>query len=110
MSFQVPEPQWLTSCNCSLCRRLGSLWGYFARRDVVLTRAENATQAYIQGDRMLATHHCVVCGCTTHWEGFSPEDPDERMGINFRLCDPADIAHIRIRRIDGADTWQFLDE
>jgi hypothetical protein len=31
------------------------------------------------------------------------------MGINVRNFDPADIASIRIRRLDGAKTWKFLD-
>ena len=32
-----------------------------------------------------------------------------RMGINVRNLDPADIASIRVRRLDGANTWKFLD-
>jgi hypothetical protein len=31
------------------------------------------------------------------------------MGVNFALVDPADRAGLRIRHLDGADTWQWLD-
>jgi hypothetical protein len=31
------------------------------------------------------------------------------MGVNARLMDPAVVAAARIRRFDGADTWEFLD-
>jgi hypothetical protein len=29
------------------------------------------------------------------------------MGINVRNFEPADIASIRVRRLDGAGTWTF---
>ena len=32
-----------------------------------------------------------------------------RMGVNARLFDNVDIAGLRIRYFDGADTWKFLD-
>ncbi len=98
-------PTELTSCNCSICRRLGGLWAYYAPSQV---RAAGKTSVYIWGDRTLELHHCPSCGCTTHW---TPIDPAlERMGINARLMDPAVIAPARIRRLDGADTWKYLDE
>jgi hypothetical protein len=105
VTIEVPRaPTELTSCNCSLCRRLGGLWCYFPPAEV---RVAGATATYVWGDKSLATHRCTVCGCITHW---SPLDPKlDRMGVNARLMDPAIVAAARIRRIDGADTWQFLD-
>jgi hypothetical protein len=97
-------PTELTSCNCSLCRRLGTLWSYYAPAQV---RVVGSTAAYCWGDKTIDIHHCVTCGCTTHW---APVDPtSERMGINARLMAPSIVATARIRRLDGADTWQFLD-
>jgi hypothetical protein len=98
-------PKTLLDCNCSVCRRLGALWGYFTVDEVVI---EGETATYAWGDRKLFFHHCPTCGCTTHW---SPtEGNGERMGINFRLMAPEDIAGIRVRPFDGASTWRFLDE
>jgi hypothetical protein len=103
---EIPSvPAQLTSCNCSICRRLGTLWCYFAPAEVKVT---GATETYQWGDRTLDLHRCTVCGCVTHW---TPVDPTmERMGVHARLMDPSVIANVRIRRFDGADTWKFLDE
>jgi hypothetical protein len=98
-------PTQLTSCNCSICRRLGTLWCYYAPAQV---RVTGATATYQWGDRSLDLHRCITCGCITHWSPIPPT-PSERMGVNARLLDPLVIAGVRVRRLDGADTWQFLD-
>jgi hypothetical protein len=104
--IEVPTaPTELTSCNCSICRRLGGLWAYYSPTQV---RVVGETATYRWGDRTLDLHRCTVCGCSTHW---TPIDPAlDRMGVNARLMDPAVVAAARVRRLDGADTWQFLDE
>ena len=105
VKIEVPEaPRELTSCNCSICRRTGGLWCYFAPAQV---RVTGKTVAYRWGDKTLDLHHCGTCGCMTHW---TPVDPAmERMGVNARLMDPAIVAAARVRRLDGASTWEFLD-
>lgn len=70
--------------------------------------ADDATIAYVQGDRTLAMHTCRTCGCTTHWIGLDAGE-SSRMAVNFRLCDPDEIPNIPVRRFDGADAWQYLD-
>lgn len=107
--FKVERaPDWLTDCNCSVCRRIGARWAHFGRDEVELTVPPDGTIAYIQGDGTLAMHTCNTCGCTPYWLGLNPET-GTRMAVNFRLCEPADTADIPVRRFDGADTWQFLD-
>lgn len=107
--FSVAErPSRITSCNCSLCRRLGTLWAYYHPSQVVFTAGAGTTVPYVQGDRTLETHRCAACGCVTHWEGVDKANSD-RMGVNVRLMDPADIDGVPVRRFDGADTWTFLD-
>jgi hypothetical protein len=97
-------PTQLTSCNCSICRRLGTLWCYYAPSQV---RVTGATATYRWGDKMLDLHRCNTCGCVTHWVSIDPAT--NRMGVNARLMDPVVIADVRVRRFDGADTWEFLD-
>jgi hypothetical protein len=101
-------PAWLTECNCSICRRIGGLWAHAGTASISIDCNEGATLAYAWGDRTLAFHTCRTCGCTTHWENLQP-DEHARMAVNCRMADPADIAGIRIRHFDGADTWAFLD-
>jgi hypothetical protein len=55
---------------------------------------------------MLVLHRCKVCGCITHW--LAVKRDHDRMGVNARLMPPEVLAKARVRRFDGADTWQEL--
>lgn len=106
VTIEVPvAPTQVTSCNCSICRRLGALWAYYDPSEV---RVVGETARYRWGDKTLDIHRCAVCGCATHW---SPADPaSKRMGVNARLMDPEIVAAARVRRVDGAaGTWATLD-
>ena len=99
-------PTEVTSCNCSICHRLGTLWAYYAPGDIVVT-GETAT--YRRGDKTIDFHHCPTCGCTTHWSPRANRTQD-RMGINARLLAADVLAAARVRRLDGAsDDWKYLD-
>lgn len=100
-------PDQLTSCNCSLCHRLGTVWAYYRPGQVTFTAGAGTTVPYVQGDRTLATHHCPTCACVTHWESLEPGT--DRMGVNARLFPREVMEGTRIRRFDGADSWMFLD-
>ena len=101
--LSVPDaPADLSSCNCSICRRIGSLWGYYRPDQVSVRDPDGRLVGYVHGDETLTTWHCGKCGCTTHW---SPRDPAyERMGVNIRMFDPALWAELPHRLVDGA-SW-----
>lgn len=106
--IEIPRrPRTLTSCNCSICRRLGGLWAYYKMPEVRIVHAANATSGYIWGDRTLRLVRCRRCGCVTHWEPL--QRGSERMGVNIRNFDPGVVKSARIRHLDGASTWKFLD-
>ena len=107
--FEVETPPvTVTSCNCSLCRRNGALLAYYSPKQVRFVAGEGVTDMYMWGDRSISFHRCKLCGCFTHW---SPVDKTvDRMGVNARLMDPAVLAAARVRKLDGADTWKYLDE
>ena len=107
--IEVAErPQQLTSCNCSICRRLGVLWAYYPPDQVAFVSGAGTTVPYVWGERSLEIHHCPACGCVTHWERVQKEGAD-RIAVNARIMEPADIADARVRRLDGASTWTYLD-
>ena len=91
-----------------MCRRYGTLWAYFRADRVRVEHARMATQAYAWGARRLRFVRCARCGCVTHWEATRPR-PASRMGVNARLLEPELLEGIRVRRLDGARTWKFLD-
>ena len=93
-----------TDCNCSICRRYGVLWAYYAPREVVVT---GATETYQWDDRSITFHRCKTCGCVSHW---SANDPlIERMGVNARLLEPVCLAQATIRHLDGAGSERYRD-
>lgn len=109
VKIQVSElPPTVTSCNCSLCRRIGVLWAYYLQGQVTFAAGAGSTVAYVQGDRTLEMHHCPTCGCITHWESVK-KGAAERMAVNARLMHPDDIAGVSVRHLDGAETWTYLD-
>ena len=102
------RPRVLVSCNCSICRRYGTLWTYFRADRVRVEHARAGTHAYVWGGRRLRFVRCARCGCVTHWEATRPRTAS-RMGVNARLLEPEVLEGIRVRRLDGAGTWKFLD-
>ena len=103
-------PETVTDCNCSICRRLGVLWAYYSPAEVKLTTPEAAMTAYSRKDGDLAFRHCRVCGCAIDWRPLPNREPEDRMGVNARLFPPEILAAARVRRLDGAVTWKYLDE
>ena len=107
--IQIPElPLTVISCNCSICRRYGALWAYFARKQVRLEAGRQTLAAYRWGDRTIDFWHCTACGCLTHYT--TREDgPESRFAVNARML-PLDVMEsLTVRRFDGADTWRYLD-
>lgn len=106
VKVEVPRrPRALTDCNCSICRRYGTLWAYYKGTDVTIT---GPTTAYAWGDKTLQFVRCRKCGCVMRWERIQPA-PASRVGVNARNFEPAVIATARVRHLDGASTWRYLD-
>jgi hypothetical protein len=43
-----------------------------------------------------------------NWERRRPRKQNY-MGVNARMLDPAALKGVRVRLLDGADTWKYLD-
>jgi hypothetical protein len=111
-------PETATSCNCSLCRRIGGPWAYFEFGSVHIVGHPGHTADYIQGDKSrgsdtadktLRTVRCSHCGCVTHWEPLSGQS-GVRHGVHLGNFEPQLLASLTIRKFDGANTWKYLDE
>jgi hypothetical protein len=93
------DPVEASACNCSICRRTGTLWTY---RSPSRVDVAGVGVGYVQGDATLTLWHCGTCGVITHW---SPRDPAyDRMGINLRLFDLTLWAELPRKLVDGA-SW-----
>ena len=109
VQIEVPRrPRRLTSCNCSICRRYGVLWAYYQAADVQVRCKRGATESYSWGRRNLNFVRCATCGCIMNWERRKPRKVNY-MGVNARNLEPAALGTVRVRLLDGADTWKYLD-
>ena len=110
VQLQVPrKPERLTSCNCSICHKLGAQWAYYLESEVQISDPDLQISGYMHGDRCISFNHCSRCGVPTHWSSVE-SGPEAKIAVNARLFEPEDIADVPIRRFDGRDTWTFLEE
>lgn len=108
--LQAPElPEILKECNCSICRRYGARWAYYTQAQVEVHAKPGALKPYVWGDKKIEFYHCTGCGCVTHYDSVK-KGPEHRRAINARGFDPESVASVRVRLLDGADTWEYLDE
>ncbi|WP_119862720.1 GFA family protein [Pseudoalteromonas sp. MSK9-3] len=98
----------LTSCNCSICHKLGALWGYTHPSNITVKAVAENTTSYSHGDKYIEFHHCPRCGCTTHYTPTKIGNP-QRMAVNFKMVSKKLINDVKIRHFDGADTWKFIE-
>ncbi len=106
-----PAPAWVCDCNCSICRRYGTLWAY--RRDwqsnrtfsINLVLGANALEAYVWGDREIGFYRCKHCGCITHHAALN--EPGKIRGVNARIFVQFDTRTVTIHQSDNAHTGWF---
>lgn len=110
VGIEIPAmPAAATSCNCSICRRLGALWGFFPLDAVRVTVHSGTTHEYAWGKKTRRFIRCATCGCTTHVCPSEP-GPGSEIEVNMRLFEPGDVGRLRIRRFDGATAWKYVDD
>jgi len=102
-------PSSITSCNCSICNRLGALWAYYDRQNVELIDGDTPADTYSWGAGTITYHRCAECGCTTHYTA-TEADATELIALNCRMAKLSDISRIPVRQFDGLLTWKYLDE
>lgn len=108
LRIEIPRrPRSVTNCNCSICRRYGTLWAYYKASEVRVSGADQAAHEYSWGDGQLRFVRCSRCGCITHWERLHPT-ASSRVGVNARNFEPGALGPVRIRLLDGASTWKYL--
>jgi hypothetical protein len=102
-------PSEITSCNCSICNRLGALWAYYDEETVRVTIGDASISTYSWGEKTITYHRCENCGCTTHYTT-TEDDGNRLIAINCRMAQLSDISDIPVREFDGLFTWKYLDE
>lgn len=88
------------SCNCSRCRRLGSLLAFAPEESFTLLKGEEAMTDYTFNRH--AIHHlfCSTCGIQSFARGTAP-DGRKMAAINVRCLDDVDIDAMPVQKVDG---------
>ncbi len=101
-------PSDATACNCTICRRYGTLWAYDYEGEKIVV--SGSTRVYVRG-RALGYHSCETCGCVAYWRALNPgDDGRRRIAVNLRLAEPELVAAIPIEHFDGLDTFEDLGQ
>ena len=95
------RPKTITNCNCSICRRYGTLWAYYKASTVKVQAEPDALESYSWGRKELRFVRCAACGCVVAWDRVVP-DSQRKMGVNMRLFEPEQLGPVRIKLLDGA--------
>lgn len=103
------DPGPITACNCTLCRRYGTLWAYDYADERI--RVFGKTAAYRRRDvaePRLEFLFCPDCACVLAWRGLHRENGRVRMAVNVRLAPPEAVAHLPIDHFDGLVSFDDL--
>ncbi|MDP1615727.1 GFA family protein [Phenylobacterium sp.] len=104
------DPGSITACNCSLCRRYGTLWAYdYENERIAVQGPTSSYRRATKDDPSLEVLFCPTCACVLAWRGLRPRpDGRRRMAVNLRLAPPDGVADLPIDHFDGLDTFKDL--
>ena len=103
------RPLWATACNCTVCRRYGTLWAYDFEGEQI--RVSGETSSYVRGERSLGFHFCPSCGCVAYWRArATDENGRRRIAVNLRLAEPELVADIAVHHFDGLGSFEKLPQ
>ena len=104
------DPGSITACNCTLCRRYGTLWAYDYEGERITVAGK--TTSYVRADEKnpsLEILFCPTCAGVVAWRSLHLDDRGRRrMAVNLRLAPPELVADLPIDHFDGLDTFEDL--
>ncbi|MRI32985.1 aldehyde-activating protein [Endozoicomonas sp. OPT23] len=101
VKITVTPPSQVTECNCSICSRYMSLWGYYPPGEPRIEIGAAGISSYSWGDNELDFIRCSHCGCITHYET-KPGQTNPKVAINFGM-ERKQVAEVPVRYFNGAE-------
>mgnify|MGYP001010759764 FL=1 len=103
VAFEVEgEIDGALACNCSMCRRKGSLLWFVARDQLRLRTPDEAAATYTFNKHVIAHRFCPTCGIHPYGEGVDPKG-NAMAAINLRCVDGIDLDQVPVHHHNGAD-------
>jgi hypothetical protein len=88
------------SCNCSICRRKGSLLWFVPRERLRLLTPEQNAGTYTFHKHVIRHRFCPVCGIHPYGEGTDPKGA-AMAAVNIRCLEDIDPESVPVTRFDG---------
>ena len=92
--------QGLISCNCSICKRKGTVLGFIPAEYFKLEKGENNLTDYQFGSKRIHHLFCKICGVTGFAKGANP-DGSEMVAVNVRCLEGVDVDTLEVNQYDG---------
>ncbi|WP_029002870.1 GFA family protein [Azorhizobium doebereinerae] len=89
------------TCNCSRCRRVGSILSFAPEAGFTLKSGETALREYRFNTHKVAHLFCASCGIQPFGRGIAPNG-DRMVAVNVRCLDGVDLKSLTPHEHDGA--------
>lgn len=90
------------TCNCSRCRRLGSILSFVPADSFTLLSGEEDLTDYQFNKKVIHHLFCKVCGVQSFSRGVSP-DGAPTVAVNVRCLDDIDLDSLNPQKFNGKD-------
>ena len=89
------------SCNCSMCRRKGSLLHFVPATEAKIDASAGKLGDYRFNKRAIHHHFCADCGCSPFATG-TGSGGSGMVAVNLRCVAECDLEKLEITQVDGA--------
>ncbi len=89
------------TCNCSICKRKGTVLTFVPADKFKLLSGQDALTDYQFGKKHLHHWFCSTCGVTSFAGGLGPGGAEMR-AVNLRCVDGIELGKVAIKEYDGA--------
>ncbi|AFK62647.1 glutathione-dependent formaldehyde-activating protein [Advenella kashmirensis WT001] len=94
-------PSQAISCNCSICRRTGSLLTFVPADQFELNSGNDQLKTYEFNKHKIQHQFCQRCGIQSFSSGLLP-DGTRSYAVNLRCVPEADLDALELQHFDGA--------
>jgi hypothetical protein len=91
----------LVTCNCSICKRTGSVLTFVEPDRFKLEKGEAALTDYQFASKNIHHLFCSTCGIRSFARG-KGADGKPMIAVNVRCLDGVDVSSLRTQEFDGA--------
>ena len=92
----------VTSCNCSMCERRGSLLWFVSRDQVEVLGSPEDAGTYTFNKHVINHNFCPKCGIHVFGEGTAP-DGKAVAAVNARCIEGIDLDSLKINHYNGRE-------